>query len=98
MICRAPPRHPFGTDYGVHDESRGEPIEIEGYLTAVTAPDGSARELYLHAQGHTFRLELPIGPEHAVRVQGWLAPGELLPTLTAKSVERVDGLDRRREP
>ena len=82
---------------GVHDERRGETIELEGYVTAVAASDGGVAQLYLHAGEHTFRLELPIGPEHRLRVRGRLTAGDLLPLLYAERVELVDEPDRPRE-
>lgn len=79
----------------MHDERRGEPIELEGYVTAVAASDGGTAQLYLHTGEHTFRLELPIGPEHRLRVRGRLTAGELLPLLSAERLERIDEPERR---
>ena len=79
----------------MHDERRGEPIQLEGYVTAVAASDGGVAQLYLHTGEHTFRLGLPIGPDHRLRVNGRLTAGELLPLLFAERLELIEEPERR---
>ena len=79
----------------MHDERRGEPIELEGYITAVAASNGGAAQLYLHTGEHTFRLGLPMGPGHRLRVHGRLTAGELLPLFSAERLELIDESGRR---
>ena len=84
-------------------------IELEGYVTAVSAPDRGRRKLFLHAGALTFRLqvemgaelrgvgggdEMPLGPAHRLRVRGRVEGDSLLPVLRADRVEVLTGEGR----
>ena len=85
--------------------SEADRLELDGYLTAVSAASGVGRELYLHSQERrTFRIlfdattrffgtadpmSLPVGPAHRIRVVGRVDGDPLLPTLRAERVETV---------
>lgn len=85
-------------------------IELEGYATAVSAPDRGRRELFLHAGSLTLRVlidrtaelrgfggpdDMPLGPAHRLRVRGRVEGDPLLPVLRADRLELLESGDCR---